>query len=92
MSDRNYKSSIGTKDRDQHEYIYRDIYSFMRWWGWKWLSKTQIEIISSCFIGDVLPKAMRSKRQKKIKKTFKAHAVNDGYLADFFEKKPNVTW
>ena len=30
---------------------------------------------------------MRSKRQKNIKKTFKAHAVNDGYLADFFEKE-----
>lgn len=89
MSDRNYKLSIDTKDRDQHEYIYRDIYSFMRWWGWKWLSKTQIEIISSRFIGDVLPKTMRSKRQKKIKKAFKAHAVNDGYLADFFEKKTN---
>ena len=41
------------------------------------------------FYGDVLPKTMRSKRQKKIKKAFKAHAVNDGYLADFFEKKTN---
>lgn len=91
MSDRNYKLSIDTKDWDQHGYIYRNIYSFMRWWGWKWLSKTQIEIISSRFIGDVLPKAMRSKRQKKILKTFKAHADNDGYLVDFFEKKPNVT-
>lgn len=50
------------------------------------MSKTQIEIISSRFIGDVLPKAMRSKRQKKILKTFKAHADNDGYLVDFFEK------